>query len=655
MLSQAHENSERLGVTPRVILLSLGLIAALSPAAFYGEILFGTTYEFGSGVPSMAALAVLFLVAALNQLVSGLGRSGLRRREILALYAIIAVGAPLVSHGILLNMFSTPIFQHYLARAIPSWQTTFLHHMPSWFSVTDAAAVDAYFEGGASVPWSLWWAPLAAWTSFMLALYLASLFLVVLLRRQWITHERLSFPLAQIPLGVVRAAEAEGRGRLPVSGVFWIGFLVSCGITSVNRLASVYPAIPNIPLAGVTVIPWNPVGPLAGLGAWELWIIPWMIAVAYLIPKELSFSCWFFWLVRIGLTVAAITAGATPQRPEEWWGSEFPAPTFQGGGAVLAVALWVLWTARRHAKHAFLSIFTRGSAADVGEPLPYRWALLGFLVCSAYLVCFYWVAGCRPQAGLIFAGLIVVHYIVWARLRAETGLGFIPFPLIVGFMVAVPFGTAIFRPREVVALMCTRWSYFPGFGQSLEVCTGNALEGLKIADSASISSRRLVYAMIGAFLLAVVVGVYVVLVGIYHYGFFDTRAAWSGWLYHILRQTGTHSYQWLADPWSPNLNGTIAMAAGALVTFALGILRLRFWWWPFHPIGYLAAFCWGMHWFSQPFFIGWLLKTLTVRYGGLRLYRRTVPLAIGVIMGDFVGQGAWVLGVSVLRGFGAGF
>jgi hypothetical protein len=97
------------------------------------------------------------------------------------------------------------------------------------------------------------------------------------------------------------------------------------------------------------------------------------------------------------------------------------------------------------------------------------------------------------------------------------------------------------------------------------------------------------------------------------------------------------------------------MAAGALVTFALGILRLRFWWWPFHPIGYLAAFCWGMHWFSQPFFIGWLLKTLTVRYGGLRLYRRTVPLAIGVIMGDFVGQGAWVLGVSILRGFGAGF
>ncbi len=222
-------------------------------------------------------------------------------------------------------------------------------------------------------------------------------------------------------------------------------------------------------------------------------------------------------------------------------------------------------------------------------------------------------------------------------------------------MAAVPFGTGFFRPREVIALMCTRWTYFPGFGQSLEVCTGNALEGLKVADSARIPSRRLLYAMVAAFLLALIVGVYVILVGIYHFGFFDTGAAWTGWLYHILRQAGNQTFQYLTYPSGTNLNGTIGIAAGAFVTFALGILRLRFWWWPFHPIGYLAAFCWGMHWYSQAFFVGWLLKTITVRYGGLRVYRRTVPLAIGVIMGDFIGQGAWVLLVSTLRGFGIDF
>jgi hypothetical protein len=94
------------------------------------------------------------------------------------------------------------------------------------------------------------------------------------------------------------------------------------------------------------------------------------------------------------------------------------------------------------------------------------------------------------------------------------------------------------------------------------------------------------------------------------------------------------------------------MAAGAVVTIALGLLRLRFWWWPFHPVGYLAANCWGMHWFSQAFFAGWLFKSLVIRYGGLALFRRTVPLAIGLIAGDFMSEAAWVLVMSILRAYG---
>ena len=66
----------------------------------------------------------------------------------------------------------------------------------------------------------------------------------------------------------------------------------------------------------------------------------------------------------------------------------------------------------------------------------------------------------------------------------------------------------------------------------------------------------------------------------------------------------------------------------------LGLFRLRFWWWPFHPVGYLAANTWGMQIYYMPFFLGWALKVVVIRYGGLRLYRATVPLAIGLIVGD---------------------
>jgi len=643
-------------VSRRAVAVALVLLVLIAPAAFYGEFLYGTTYEFGSGVPAMAPLVILFVLAAGNMAAGRVGRRGFSRRELLAIYGIVLVGAPLVTHGILGWMLPMGVNQYYLGRAIPEWETTFLQYVPAWFAPSDAGTVESFFLGRASVPWGDWWVPLAAWGSFMAALFLSTLFLLVLFQRQWITHERLAFPLAQVPLEMVReGGERDGRrGRLAVGWVFWIGLLVSFGLTSLSRLSGMFPAIPDIPLSGVTLMQWRRTGPLAGLGAWELWLEPWMIAMAYLIPKELSFSCWFFWVVRVGLTVAAIAGGATPRRPEEWWDSTFPAATYQGGGALLALAAWTVWVGRRHLGRAIRIAFGGGTGGeDAREPLTYRWALIGFVVTFGYLVYFCWAAGSRVAAGGAIIGLIVVHYFMWARLRGETGLGFIPFPLMVNSMIVVPFGSAIFRPQEVVTLLYTRWSYFPGFGESFEVCTGNALESFKVADSAGISSRALTYAVAAGFVVSVVVGIFVVMTGMYEYGFFNTRGgAATGWLRSQLRGIGTSVFTMLTTPTKSDVNGTIAMGAGGVVAIVLGTMRLRFWWWPFHPVGYLAANAWGMHWFSQPFFVGWVLKSLAIRYGGLRLFRRTVPLAIGLIVGDFVSQGMWVALVTGLRAAG---
>jgi len=86
---------------------------------------------------------------------------------------------------------------------------------------------------------------------------------------------------------------------------------------------------------------------------------------------------------------------------------------------------------------------------------------------------------------------------------------------------------------------------------------------------------------------------------------------------------------------------SLAVLAGAAVTLALGIIRLRFWWWPFHPVGYLAANTWGLQLWYMPFFIGWAAKALLIRYAGLPLYRRTIPLAVGLIVGDLLNGGLW--------------
>jgi hypothetical protein len=85
------------------------------------------------------------------------------------------------------------------------------------------------------------------------------------------------------------------------------------------------------------------------------------------------------------------------------------------------------------------------------------------------------------------------------------------------------------------------------------------------------------------------------------------------------------------------------------VTFVLSALRLRFWWWPLHPVGYLVANVNGAQWWWGPLFIAWLLKTLVIRYGGLRLYQRTVPMAIGVIVGTQLVDVIWPLGLWLAR------
>lgn len=636
---------DRGGVTWRAVFTGLLLLVALVPVAFYVDLAWNKG-AFFAGIPAMAPVVILFLLTAVMSLPL-FRRVGFNRRELLAIYSILLVGGPIASSSIMGWMLVKTIACHYMARANVIWQTAFVNEIPTWFAPTDFNAVESFFEGRAQVPWSLWWTPLGAWVLFAVCLFVASLCVIALLQRQWIKNERLSFPLAQVPLELVGQASADARdraGRLPVQWVFWIGLGLSFSVAFLNGLSQRVPSVPAIPLGPTAIIQWQRVGPLAGLGELTLYLPPWMIAIAYLIPKELSFSAWFFWLVDIGLTIVAIAAGAEPQRPEEWFDSSFPAPRYQGGGAILALGIWVIWIGRKHIIRSLRVAFSRRpGSADADEPLPYRLAVVGFVLSFAGLLYFCWAAGCRLIVGLVLMALLVGYYMMWARLRAETGLGFLPFPLEIQEAVLVPFGSSVFRTKELIAMVSMRWAFFPGFGASYEVVTGNVLESFKIADAAQLNQRRLLAACTAGFLLALLVGAFFYLKGIYSYGFFGLKAGTTGWLGHQSIWDGNRIVGPITNPSKTDVGGLIAILAGGAFAIFLGLMRLRFWWWPFHPVGYMAAMCWGLHWYYMPFFIGWAAKSLVIRYGGLRLYRQTVPLAIGLIVGDLLNGGVWAV------------
>ncbi len=635
-------------LAPLIVVVAVAVLALVAVLGFWLDVYYGAAPRFGSGVPASGPITVLFVLTFLSGIRFVARRVRLTRRQLLSIYSIVLVGAPVVSTTVLANMLAQSTIQRYMAARIREWQGSFIPLLPPWFGPTDWSAIQAFYLGMSPVPWAAWAVPLVAWCAFLVALVVSSVSLVLLLQRQWITHERLSFPLAQIPLEMVAESEAAdgSRPRFPASSMLCVGLLLSLGVTSLNTLARHYPAVPAIPLGPVALIHWRQVGPMAGLGEIDLVLWPWLIAIAFLVPKELSFSCWFFWLVRVGLTVVGIATGSTARRPELWWSTEFPASVYQGVGALFAIGAWSFWTARRHLAHALRVALSRGFGRDdAAEPVPYRWVLAAFVLSSAWLVGFCWLAGSRVWFGGILILLILVYYMTWTRLRAETGLGFLPFPFFPHEVIVVPFGSRIFRPREFVMLIAPHWAYFAG-GGTLEVVAGNALEAMKVADSANINKRTLLIATAVGFLLVLPLGVWITLSGIYHYGFYSLQAGRDR---TILHWYSWYAHDYITHPRNPDLQGTAAIGAGAAVTLLLGLMRLRFWWWPFHPIGYLAAFTWGMHLYYMPFFVGWLAKTLTVSYGGLRLYRKLIPAAIGLIIGDMLNEVMWGL-VSLATG-----
>ncbi len=640
------------GLSLRAVLLAFAILIVIAPMGFYGELMYKAVYDFGGGAPAVAPLAFLFLLTALNPRVRRLGWRPFSRRELLAVYVIVLIGAPLISHGCLPWLIPYNVAQRYSALAVPARETPYLRYLPNWFGPTNRAAIESYYVGGVAVPWALWWTPLAAWLSFFLALVLCPMCLIVLLRRQWITHERLAFPIAQVPLEMVQEPEGSALGaRFRKDSVFWIGVLIPFAIGFVNKLSTMVPAIPSVPISGVVLKEAEQTGVMAGLGRVELVLLPWLVAIAYLIPKDLSFSCWFFWFVQVAMVMVAISCGATAGSPEGWYTSDFPAVHHQGGGVVLALTGWAFWAGRHHLRHCLRLAFGRSAAQrPTAEAWVYRSAIIGFVVTFTYMVVFCVAAGTRAIIALPMVGLIVTYYVMWARLRAETGLSLIAFPFRVDELLVAPLGNRILRDPEVVMLFNLRWAYFPGFSDSAEVTTGNAIDGFKVADSARVRFEKLLPAMLVGFVLSMAVVTYVVLTGMYHYGFQQSGFISTGWLGPQLSFVRTRILDMLVERTEFDPNAVAAIVAGGVIAVGLSMLRLAFWWWPLHPIGYLAATCWGMHTAWIPFFVGWLCKVLVVRFGGLKLYRRTLPIAVGLIVGDMVSQGFWLIVSLITRG-----
>jgi hypothetical protein len=96
----------------------------------------------------------------------------------------------------------------------------------------------------------------------------------------------------------------------------------------------------------------------------------------------------------------------------------------------------------------------------------------------------------------------------------------------------------------------------------------------------------------------------------------------------------------------------LAAGVGFAIVAGLQLLSLQFAAWPLLPVGFVAshgAFIQNA-WFS--IFVGWLCKTLLVRFGGAQLYQRARPFFVGLILGEGLVAGGWLIVNAVIQGLG---
>jgi len=659
------------GITFRSIILGLVFTAILGMVTPYCDLVLQGTWIACCHLPIGVFILFLVLLLGVNPpLLRFAKQRGFTSQELLMIYAMMLVGAGIPSFGLTEYLFPTLAGAYYFAspenrwveqcfQHIPQWMVPFdlkkalatagtkatpalsfdtlYRHLPTWMLPGDRSVVIAFYQGlkgHQHIPWGAWAVPIISWTFAALVLFFCMICVSTILRKHWIEHDRLVFPLVQLPLEMVRAQSAESpvppffRNRL-----MWLGCLIPAVVHSINGLHFYFPAVPEIKL----VFPLHPffTGPLwKQMGMFIIFLHFSIVGFSYLLSSELSFSLWFFFffyiLESVVLSYFGIELKPLPGYPTR------PHAALQMIGAFVMIAGWMLWSARSHIWNVLKKAFTTTSPVDDSEePLSFRLAVFG-LGAGLLILCLWCRAAGMPLI-LAFVGFVLffMFALMLTRLVSEGGLLFVqafrPSDVMIQWMGSSFLGTknlVLFGFIEKVFMFDLRTFLLPSL-----------MDTHRLAYSAGMKPRRML-PWLGLSIIVAVVSSYVTFLEMtYRHG----GIKFLSWFLIVSpQQTLNFVTSYLHSPYATSNMSRGLIVFGAVMTWFISFMRARFLWWPLHPLGYAMGPSWPMIqlWFS--IMIGWLLKTIILRYWGFHTFRRAKPFFLGLVVGEFGIAGVWL-------------
>ena len=510
-----------LGIPLRGILIGAVLALVLNICDTYAtNAIQGSYLTLNFSTP--AALFLFFFLVLASAAVGLLHRwLVLTRAELITIYIMLVVACCIPGMGFTQFMIPCLLGSTYYATPENNWDYLYNQYIPQWMIPRGENVARYFFEGlpeGASIPWGAWVVPLSLWFGFFLALAFAMICAMVIMRKQWVDNEKLSYALVQVPMEMMRQEGGGAVGRsFFTNKTMWLGFAVSFLLLSVNGVHSYFPEFPRFERAvGV---------PLFGNTWLSFWFSPPWTGFFYFVNLDISASIWVFYvLVRLQRGIFNTLGVQSTQRIDFY--SEDPFLAHQGLGAMIAFVVVGLWVARRHLRDVVAkAVGGLREVDDSGEILSYRQAFFGLL--AGLLTVAVWLSAIGlpfPVAVLFVFGAMIL-FMALTRVVAEGGIPAMRPPLMTSTFAISAVGTSSIGTQGLVAL---GFSY----GWHAEVRSfvmASVANGLKMSEMIRGQKRRLFWAIVLAILVSLAGSSYVTLVMAYEYGGINLNPLFFSW------------------------------------------------------------------------------------------------------------------------------
>ncbi|MCC7192072.1 MAG: hypothetical protein IT444_04740 [Phycisphaeraceae bacterium] len=512
---------------------------------------------------------------------------------------------------------------------------------------TDSVWVHAafYLHVIVHIPWLEWLKPIAWWMLYIVPSYLLFYSLTYVVLPFWSRREKITFPLAKLPESLLPDHDTD-RVLPPIfrTHAFWIGFAITFVITAWNASVQAYwlgPGVGQI-LTGMSAWRLDPILQgtfLEGMShSIAVFFIFTAVGLAFLLPAEMSFSIWFYYLLgRLMILIATwLGYGRTAADfPSNFlWDTNFVSA--QGGGGMMMFSAISLYRCVR-----------RYHELAIRRPFRERFLLtlpvIGLFFSITVLT--FWFRWNHLPLGwsLIFVLVLTLLTLGLMRIVAEGGIYW--FQTHTGFFhIYKMTGLGKLLSGATLAPILPIYSLF--FFDPKAFIAPSMLNGAKMCEDAGANRIRYHVTVISSVVASVIAGLFFALVLAYSRG----ADRMHYWFYGIMPrdQILETAMNVIRQPPTMNVVNTTWLGAGGLWVALSLYLRQTVFWFP-HPIGYIMLINPLMDQLWLSFFIAWMLKRLVIRYGGKATFDHARLVAIGVITGELMAIAIWS-GIALVSG-----